>query len=45
MVEKQTESKVNILHTNNGIEFCSNGCKLFCKKEGVVRHHTILHTP
>jgi transposase InsO family protein len=45
MVEKQTERKVKILRTDNGMEFCSNEFKLFCRKEGIVRHHTILHTP
>jgi transposase InsO family protein len=45
MVEKQTERKVNVLRTDNGMEFCSNEFKFFCRKEGIVRHHTIPHTP
>jgi hypothetical protein len=45
MVEKQTERKVKVLRTDNGMEFCSNEFKFFCRKEGIVRHHTIPHTP
>jgi hypothetical protein len=45
MVEKQTERKVKVLSTDNGMEFCSNEFKFFCRKEGIVKHHTILHTP
>jgi transposase InsO family protein len=45
MVEKQTERKVKILCTDNGMEFCLNEFKLLCRKEGIVRHHTIPHTP
>ncbi|WVZ49078.1 LOW QUALITY PROTEIN: hypothetical protein U9M48_000459 [Paspalum notatum var. saurae] len=45
MVEKQTERKVKVLRTDNGMEFCSHEFNLFCRKEGIVRHHTIPHTP
>jgi transposase InsO family protein len=45
MIEKQSERKVNVLRTDNGMEFCSNKFKFFCRKEGIVRHHTIPHTP
>jgi transposase InsO family protein len=45
MVEKQTERKVKVLRTDNDIKFCSNEFKFFCRKEGIVRYHTILHTP
>jgi transposase InsO family protein len=44
-VEKQTERKVNVLCTDNGMEFCSNEFKYFCRKEDSVMHYTILHTP
>jgi transposase InsO family protein len=27
------------------MEFCSNECKLFYRKEGIARHHIIPHTP
>jgi transposase InsO family protein len=45
MVEKQTERKVKVLRIDYGMEFCSNEFKFFCRKEGIVRHHTISHTP
>jgi transposase InsO family protein len=45
MVEKQIERKVKVLGTDNGMEFCSNTFKFFYRKEDIVRHHTILHTP
>nr|ABA93547.1 retrotransposon protein, putative, Ty1-copia subclass [Oryza sativa Japonica Group] len=44
MVERQTERKVKILHTDNGMEFCSNIFKSYCKSEGIVRHYTVPHT-
>ena len=31
--------------TNNRLEFCSNEFNTLCKKERIVRHHTIRHTP
>jgi transposase InsO family protein len=45
MVKKQTKRKVKVLRTDNDMEFCSNEFKFFCRKEGIVRHHTIPHTP
>ena len=33
------------LHTDNGLEFCSDGFITLCKKEGIVRHRTVHHTP
>jgi transposase InsO family protein len=45
MVEKQTERKVKVLRTDNGMKFCSNEFKFFCRKDGIVRHHIIPHTP
>lgn len=45
MVERQTERKVKKLRTDNGMEFCSNKFKSYCKSEGIVRHYTIPHTP
>nr|CAD40363.2 OSJNBa0093P23.9 [Oryza sativa Japonica Group] len=40
MVERQTERKVKILRTDNGMEFCSKIFKSYCKSEGIVRHYT-----
>ena len=45
MVEKQTERKVKILRIDNGMEFCSYKFNIFYRKEGIVRYHTIPHTP
>jgi transposase InsO family protein len=45
MIEKQTEKKVKLLHTDNGMEFCSNEFNDYCSDEGIVRHHTIPYTP
>ena len=45
MVERQTERKVKILRTDNGMEFCSKIFKSYCKSEGIVRHYTVPHTP
>nr|CAJ86192.1 H0306F03.15 [Oryza sativa] len=45
MVERQTERKVKILRTDNGMEFCSKIFKSYCKSEGIMRHYTVPHTP
>jgi hypothetical protein len=45
MIERQTERKVKLLRTDNGREFCSDAFDDYCRKEGIVRHHTIPHTP
>ncbi|WVZ79655.1 hypothetical protein U9M48_027210 [Paspalum notatum var. saurae] len=45
MIENQTEKKVKILRTDNGMEFCSDQFKAYCKSQGIVRHYTIPHTP
>jgi transposase InsO family protein len=45
MIENQTEKKVKILRSDNGMEFCSNEFKAYCKSQGIVRHYTIPHTP
>ena len=45
MIEKQTGRQVKFLHTNNGLEFCSDEFNTLCKKEGIVRYRTIRHTP
>ena len=41
MVEKRTGKQVKTLRTDNGLEFCNAQFDNFCKKEGIVRHHTI----
>ena len=45
MIERQTERKVKILRTDNGMEFCSKQFKYYCKSEGIVRHYTVPYTP
>nr|GEV40152.1 retrovirus-related Pol polyprotein from transposon TNT 1-94 [Tanacetum cinerariifolium] len=37
--------QVKTLRTDNGLEFCNTPFDNFCKKEGIVRHHTVRHTP
>lgn len=44
MIERQTEKKVKLLRTDGG-EFCSDAFNDYCRKEGIVRHHTIPYTP
>jgi transposase InsO family protein len=39
------QGKLKVLRTDNGMKFCSSDFKSFCRKEGIVRHHTIPHTP
>jgi hypothetical protein len=45
MVEKQTERKLKVQRINNGMKFCSIDFKSFCRKEDIVRNHSIPHTP
>ena len=45
MVERQTERKVKLLRTDNGMEFCSKAFGNYCRKLGIVRHYTIPYTP
>ena len=45
MIERQTEKEVKVFRTDNGGEFCSDAFDDYCRKEGIVRHHTIPYTP
>ena len=36
---------MNCLCTDNGLEFCFDEFNTLCKKEGIVRHCTVCHTP
>ncbi|KAG9450470.1 hypothetical protein H6P81_010435 [Aristolochia fimbriata] len=45
MIEKQTGRQIKRLRTDNGLEFSSGEFNKFCKDEGIVRHHTVRHTP
>jgi hypothetical protein len=45
MVEKQTKRELKVLRNDNGMKFYFIDFMPFCRKEGVVRHHTIPCTP
>ncbi|RVW66143.1 Retrovirus-related Pol polyprotein from transposon TNT 1-94 [Vitis vinifera] len=45
MVEKRTGKVVKTLRTDNGLEFCNKDFDEFCRKESIVRHRTVRHTP
>lgn len=45
LIENQTEKKINILRTDNGIEYESNVFHDFCKKAGIKRETTTPYTP
>jgi hypothetical protein len=45
MIKNQTKKKVKKLRTDNGMEFCSNEFKAYCKSQGIVRHYTIPYMP
>ena len=36
---------MNCLRTDNGLEFFFDEFHTLCKKEGIVRHCTVFHTP
>ena len=45
MIEKKTRRQVKCLRTDNGLQFCSDEFNTLYKKKGIVRHHTVRHTP
>ena len=45
MIENQTRKQVKHLRIDNDLEFCSDEFNVLCKSKGIVRHHTIRHTP
>ncbi|KAG8503399.1 hypothetical protein CXB51_001318 [Gossypium anomalum] len=45
MIEKQMGKQIKYLHTDNGLEFCSDEFNRLCKSEGIMRHLTVRHTP
>ena len=45
MIEKQTGRQVKCLRIDDGLEFCFDEFNTLCKKEGIVRHRTVRHTP
>ncbi|KAG8491329.1 hypothetical protein CXB51_014498 [Gossypium anomalum] len=40
-----TGKQIKYLHTDNGLEFCSNEFNRLCKLEGIVGHLTVYYTP
>ena len=45
LVENQIGKEIKRLHTDNGLEFFWSEFDEFCKKEGIVRYHTVNNTP
>ena len=45
MIEKQSGREIKYLRTDNGLEFCSEDFNAYCRKEGITRHRTVVHTP
>ena len=45
LVEKQSEKKIKVFHSDNGDEFMSNQFKEFLKKEGFARQTLPPYTP
>jgi hypothetical protein len=45
LVENQTEKIIKVLRTDNGIDFCGNKFKEFCKKCSIQRKKTNPYTP
>ena len=45
MIEKCTRKQIKTLQIDNGLEFCNTQFNDFCKKEVIVRHRIVRHTP
>lgn len=45
LVENQLESKIKILRTDNGGEYCSNKFKQLCEQSGIVHQKSCPYTP
>ena len=45
MIKKKAGRQVKCLCTDNRLEFCFDKFNTLCKKEGIVRHRTVHHTP
>lgn len=44
-VENQTEKKIKIFRTDNGLEYLSKEFTKFCKSNGIQHQRTCIHTP
>lgn len=45
MVENQFQTKISLLHTDNGIEYFNNCLGVFCKEKGIIHTSTCRDTP
>ncbi|KAH9803501.1 hypothetical protein KPL71_001790 [Citrus sinensis] len=45
LVENQTNMKVKVLRTDNGLEYCNKLFEDYCEKNGILRHKTVTYTP
>jgi hypothetical protein len=45
LIENQTDKRVKVLRTDNGLEFCNYEFDDLCKLHGILRHRTVTHTP
>ena len=44
-MKNQTERKIKILRTYNGLEFYNREFDEFCNTQGILRHRTVRNTP
>lgn len=44
MIENQTNKKIKVLMTDNGLEFCNSKFDSFCKESRILRYRTITYT-
>ncbi|KAH9754460.1 hypothetical protein KPL71_015451 [Citrus sinensis] len=45
LVENQTNLKVKVLRTDNGLEYCNKLFEDYCENNGILRHKTVTYTP
>ena len=45
MVENQFQTKISLLHTDNGTEYFNNYLEVFCKEKGIIHTSTCRDTP
>lgn len=45
LVENQSERKLKVLRTDNGLEFCNKQFDTFCESRGIIRHKICAYTP
>ncbi|KAH9705464.1 hypothetical protein KPL70_011882 [Citrus sinensis] len=45
LVENQTNLKVKVLRTDNGLEYCNKLFEDYCAENGILRHKIVTYTP